>query len=858
MRPCSLLCWLHTTRPFTLWRRPYVYGSRRWVAYEQRSYSIYSPGDTRNSGRQRGSTSSGGRPKRRSNAESNGRKDRLNGGRSQGRYNTSSQSKGGRHNVAFKRRRQSSTREARASRAANAGSNRFFNSTQPSRFLGSDKGNPEKQLLTTSRSNKARLSRAYLDYNRHPISLPLRKASNRSRHKTKNKPQQDFYKVVRKLAKKSRQSGVGREIIARDAELMSRTFYGASGEPWYWGYNMDRLHRYKSENIPLREKWEKLRKMSDWDTVAGWAEEITRGSEKLSAYFLAWQKVPVQERGVRWANIMPWLLLNSPNKALIFLRATNSAQHPPFSMVADCFIYLYQRHFNLFRNSPQFYRYLSYCLGPMRWPSIATKQNGLRLYLQTRKQSEVDRAFRRLLQQQTATSTTLLLFYVDRFILGGDVENALQALELTFSRERNRNRFFFRQMLKRCCNLLALDTITEENGLRFFAVLSRIIHMGLRLNKVLLNVVISNALKINDHELAWDIYYTMENLGLNPDSRTYLLLLDDAVERRDTDKIELVLSILKRRPELGQERHIISKTLHGILLLSQEARLASWSRSDTFREMLDIYCRAHDKQPLVDLGIITEENYPKGPRDFRTRPSIHSLSLIISAFVRYQTEPIVIRRLFHRFCELARAGHPYIAPLMHTDHVFNAFLRGMARFAHLLNDCVNVVETMYRLSPQQIEIQRGHHVWKFHPAAPTVQTWTILLSAFLWHKQPQTALTIRELMLKRGYKFNKVTWNVMISGFACMQKIEETAVSLKMMQRENFSPDEYTAKAVSQIRDWKKLREVLDLLDEEFFTGPLTTPISSDAEPPSTNQEHVEEEAAEEGQLPRAIAMQTS
>jgi pentatricopeptide repeat protein len=97
-------------------------------------------------------------------------------------------------------------------------------------------------------------------------------------------------------------------------------------------------------------------------------------------------------------------------------------------------------------------------------------------------------------------------------------------------------------------------------------------------------------------------------------------------------------------------------------------------------------------------------------------------------------------------------------------------------------------------------------------ARPTVQTWAILLSAFLTHRQPQSAVKIRETMLKHGYRFNQPTWNILIRGFARLQMIEETAASLVMMDRENFTPNERTERALGVIRNQTRLRAVLDQL----------------------------------------------
>lgn len=633
------------------------------------------------------------------------------------------------------------------------------------------------------------------------------------------KPRKDLLEAVQELAKKSGRPFVENQHLVRDAFLMSRSFYGKDGEPRSWGRNVHILHKVIHREITQTAKWECLT-APDWNTVAAWAQEITGERNELSAYSLAWQNVPLEERGERWANIMLWLLLNSPKDALLFLKATvDDMSGPPFSMVSDCFHYLYQHHYGQFASSEplkhQFQECLLHCLRPRKWPSLATSQNGIRLYLQFCPEDEVPRAFRKLEQRRIHTSAPLLMFFVDRFTQAGRIGNALQALRIAYRRERERTDDFYLQLCKRCCKLLTLDTLGSTHGP--FGILRQILDIGVRMNLAMFNIVISNALRLGDYQLAWEVYGLMEEEGRSGDSYTYLALLDDAVRRGDSERAGHVLRIIKSRPQLNRQKHITSKTLHAVHSLSQDTLSETWTQSDMFNAMLEIYREVHDKQPLVDLGMIAPDEGELPTYERKSPPSVHALTLMISAFVKAQAQPSVVRRVFNRFYGLVLAGHHHVAPLAETDHVWNAFLTGMASHADLLNDCVKLVETMLRPFPEIVKLQgKSRRILK---AVPTIQTWTILLSAFLWNQQPQTAMTVRDMMLKRGYQFNQVTWNVAIRGFASMQMVDETAAALRMMENENWIQDAHTVKAVGMLHDQERLRFVLDRLDMDDFEG---------------------------------------
>jgi pentatricopeptide repeat protein len=455
-------------------------------------------------------------------------------------------------------------------------------------------------------------------------------------------------------------------------------------------------------------------------------------------------------------------------------------------------------------------------LGPDKWPAENTPQVGLWLYLSTRKDSEVASAFERMVHKNKATVTSrLALRFVDRFVRLGDVDYALQALRIAWFVEKERTPQYTRQVIERCKNLLELDEIIEIDGAYQFRILGEMLDMGIIPNRDMFNVTMENAVRLGEPGLAFDIYKYMLSRGRPPNAHTFVVLLEDAIERRDVEMTQYVLRQITSDQSIDKPEYVVSKVLHAIHCFEMEApeNPEPWERLDRFHDMLQIYRRFHDERPLIDLGIIRPDNENPELTDTseKMRPSLHTLTVMISAYVRSQTETNLIRELLSRFIQLVSKGHPDIAPLAETDHVYNAFLMGMRPHPSMLNDGVNVLATMLTPLPETAVLQDGSQRPVQH-ARPTVQTWAILLSAFLTHRQPQSAVKIRETMLKHGYQFNQPTWNILIRGFARLQMIEETAASLVMMDRENFAPNERTERALGVIRNQTRLRAVLDQL----------------------------------------------
>jgi pentatricopeptide repeat protein len=101
------------------------------------------------------------------------------------------------------------------------------------------------------------------------------------------------------------------------------------------------------------------------------------------------------------------------------------------------------------------------------------------------------------------------------------------------------------------------------------------------------------------------------------------------------------------------------------------------------------------------------------------------------------------------------------------------------------------------------------------PVKPSVRTWTLLLSSFIFHRQIHASEKIREMMDKHNVQYSDVTWNTIINGYANVQNIPETAAAIKAMEQQGFSIDSYTMKSLRYLRDPERLWVAIDELDRK-------------------------------------------
>lgn len=195
--------------------------------------------------------------------------------------------------------------------------------------------------------------------------------------------------------------------------------------------------------------------------------------------------------------------------------------------------------------------------------------------------------------------------------------------------------------------------------------------------------------------------------------------------------------------------------------------------------------------------------------------------------------------MYDRFRELVQQGHPSIAPLVETDHVYNEFLIAFRKSSRGLRSSIRLVEDMLDASAMPKETTTGKPLKHI---MPTPRTWTILLSAFNYSRQPDAAERVKDMMAKHDVEYNQVTWNTIINGFANAQDIPETASAITKMEKEGFTIDHYTMKSLRYLRDperlWVAIEEMDEGLDSEGTHKLLTLEPASDVH--SDQMEHDE------------------
>lgn len=541
--------------------------------------------------------------------------------------------------------------------------------------------------------------------------------------------------------------------------------------------------------------------------------------ESSEQFRVEWTSLQRQTKAAMWQRLALWLLENDPVLLLSFLLVTTSCtEKPNFTFVGDCLLYVERFHYEEWQKNGEvsdetYQEVIEACLHPSDWPLLNAPQKATRLYIEKARPNSVNLVFDESLHKLELSGGTVLCF-VRRFSELGDIDRALKALNYVRNLKDSRFGMESEGVMRHCCKLLLLDTVEDGPDGRNFQILPKLLQAGVKPDRDMMNIVLTNSAKTKDSQLMNDILKYMIDHGHKLDSYTYLILLQEALAREDRTGIQLLVKEINTEDTLRANPYLASKIFHSHYLFTVKNMDSDSDRSSILFSMLDMYSRLYDIKPLRDLLIVPSHYTPH--TNGIEQPPPHVLCIALATHLRCKPDASKTLAIYNRFQKLVSNGDTTIAPMAETDHTYNAFLTALRHYRRELRSCVRIVEDM--LHPQS-EVDRKGNAIKH--AKPSTRTWTLLLSAFIFSRQSAGVEKIREMMSKHDIKYNDVTWNTIISGHANDQNIRATAQSIKEMEQAGYPMDSYTVKPLRFMHDPEALWAAMEALDRQYNVAEL-------------------------------------
>lgn len=516
-----------------------------------------------------------------------------------------------------------------------------------------------------------------------------------------------------------------------------------------------------------------------------------------------------------WRNVMLWCLKHREKQALMLLFATFKGRkyRPPRYVISDCLNFL-AHHFLSKVSKPHpkavdaiWFLTCKFIDGASdQEQSFPVPQQLVYLLIQHSDDIRVLSFYGRLGLNKAVLHVNTMLQFLDRFLDIGRINLSMKLLgtiaNTNFDLSSN-------QIQMACVKLLRARFDTREEYYIRSNVLTQILEMGIRPKVHMFNAILLNAGEGGDFASAWQMYGLAKENALLPNSITYGVLLKGAKLSGNSSNLEMVIHEIQSNKKVLQDLRLVGDVLNAIALTSP---------GDEFHAMLEFYKQHCDLRPLQDLSLCGEEiKAPPGATGCGFWPDGYILTHMILAYVNRHQGSLGLIHNYNLYHQHVKENHPLIAPLAQKDIVANAFIMAFGKQPRTLQHCTTVVKHMLEFSSPKFSTSNS-----VQHAAPTVQTWSILVAAYFRHSQRRAAEKVVDMMRERGIQRDRVIWNTLVSGYLLLQEVNAAVDTVKQMEAAGFEGDAYTTKGLSYVRKFSlrdRLRKALERGIEEPFVN---------------------------------------
>ncbi|KAA6407959.1 MAG: hypothetical protein FRX48_08310 [Lasallia pustulata] len=534
-----------------------------------------------------------------------------------------------------------------------------------------------------------------------------------------------------------------------------------------------------------------------------WARQVAAAlAVDVDRFKKVWSNLDLERKRTTWPLVMHWALAHYPERALSMLYTTlpDTQYTPPPYAIADCLDYLAC----VFLTDSQhpdpvivkhIRRIVSFYVERSQDQTANFKgvsQRTLWLLNKHCHGREQVQLYETIRQCKNFVHKNTLLRVMAFFVEMGRLATAMEILQRIVESGANLK---WDEIQMGCANILRGSSDLEDDDQVRFRIrsnmLAQMLEWGLPPNLMMYNVIILNAVEAGHMKMAWRIYGMVKASKFEPNAYTYSILLKGIKHGMDEIQAFKLFQRAKDAGLLSQDHYLIGQLLHATLIYR--------SNDEGFRAFTDlvpIYEEYLNNQPLKDLGLLrAQTDMASQPQVELMQPSVPALGITVTAYMMEHRDSDHIPALYARYRNLVEASHPVVAPLAETDHLANAFIKALGRYRENLPLCTTVIEHMIK-PPASVAAKH---------AAPTVQTWSVLLRAFMVHRQAAAAEKIVQMMRGYGLEPNQVTWNTLLSGYAHMQDVEKSVGATRRMQRAGYTADDWTLRAWGRVVDRRKL-----------------------------------------------------
>lgn len=519
-----------------------------------------------------------------------------------------------------------------------------------------------------------------------------------------------------------------------------------------------------------------------------------------------------------WPHILIYILDKNPQQALLFLQVLN---HQPcvrsldVRFIADAFEHLARLDLNQRSRSsaqreelpnskpefvPAFYHVFKEHLLPHK---RICSQDLLYSLAKLGSTEDLRRVFDLFKQSNTYMGYDTLLHYAARFAEAGDVRYGLQCLKVladSVTNPKARDRLVNERRFKWTCALiLHRSMLNQEAYHQTTNVVGAFVELGVKLDILLYNVVMHNAMEAGDYSTAFKVFNTLEENGLKADKYTFSTLLHGCTTTSDPARFE---DFAQYSAETAKEMK--DPWLAADYLYYRYVRLYRDSSSPEeyvgrSNEMIQTYLQFFSPLPLqsfwpgdIQSPQVPHDGDPDEPLSMDPPPMVLYLMLELEILKASHAEASQVWPLYQRFRQRIRNNqNPHLTNLARNPIIWNAFLLAFCRAKNFSHASLLVHEM-----PQ-------------YDVHPDIYTWNIFMQAFFKDRQIRAAERVFEIMRARGIEPDQFSYEVMLRGYARSQHVHKIGGVIEHISEERQESPQLL-RALTRVHDQERLMAQLE------------------------------------------------
>ncbi len=389
-----------------------------------------------------------------------------------------------------------------------------------------------------------------------------------------------------------------------------------------------------------------------------------------------------------------------------------------------------------------------------------------------------------------------LLHYANAFGQAGDIQNALRCLD-EIKRRHSPEQWVEvsqRKKLRWSCALILRKGMSKgENYHGMPEIVAHMLNLGVKMDTLLYNVVISNAMEAGDHSTAFKVYNALEGNGLKPDKVTYSVLLYGCTLQPNPAIFQDFAQQCAVAAKEMKDSWLATDVLYYVYIRHQndpEPR-----RSDLIWQTYLNFFSVEPLKPFLTqhrhLWLDAIERQQSLPESGILEPTTNALYLVLQTEIK-QALGVSDQRVLSLYQQFKYfAPSPGLQPLSRSPQIWNAFLHAFC-LKQQFASASQVIKDMTDNNPQ-----------------PNIFTWNIFMQAFFKTGQVQVAERVFELARNRGIEPDQYTYGVLMRGYAKAQLVDRIGETLKFVDsKTEMDPD--LLRALTKVVNRRRLMLTLE------------------------------------------------